>query len=95
MEKKRTHEAGGVGGVSPDLAIDLDQALHDNRGHLLAGQSIFETVAEEDGEGKAFAELVGTGRGAGGLHIDVPLSKSLRRDCNNTHISAAELVEHP
>ena len=93
MEKKRTHEAGGVGGVSPDLAIDLDQALHDDRSHLLARQSVLEAVAEENGERKGFAELVRTRRGARGLYIVVvPFSKSLRRDCNNTHISATELV---
>ena len=61
------HEASGVGRVSPDLAIDLDQALHDNRRDLLARKSILEAVAEENGEGKGFTELVGTGGGAGSL----------------------------
>ncbi len=62
-----THEARGVGRVSPDLAVDLDQALHDNRRNLTASQSILEAVAEEDREGEGFTELVGTGGRAGGL----------------------------
>ena len=88
-----THETRGVGRVSPDLAVDLNQALHDNRRDFTTGQSILEAVAEENGERKGFAELVRTRRGARGLYIVVvPFSKSLRRDCNNTHISATELV---
>ena len=82
MEKERTHEDSGVGGVSPDLAVDLDHALHDDRGHLLAGQSVLEALAEEDGERKGFMEVVRTGRGARGLYIVVvSFSNSLRRDC--------------
>ena len=65
----RTHEASGVGRVGPDLAIDLDQALHDNREDLLAGQGIFQPVTEEDGKRKAFPELVGTRGGARSLKM--------------------------
>ena len=64
-----THEARGVSGVGPNLGVDLDQALHDNRQNPLAGQSILEAVAEEDGEGKRFAELVGTGGWTRSLRI--------------------------
>ena len=64
-----THETRGVGRVSPDLAVDLNQALHDNRQNLLAGQGILEAVAEEDGEGKRFAELVGAGGWTRSLRI--------------------------
>ena len=63
-----THEARGVGRVGPDLSVDLDQALHDNRQNLLAGQSILEAVAEENRERERFTELVGTGRRAGSLY---------------------------
>ena len=63
----RTHETSGVGRVGPDLAIDLDQALHDDGQNLLSGQGILETVAEEDGEREGLAQLVRTGRGAGGV----------------------------
>lgn len=63
----RTLEASGVGGVGPDLGVNLDKALHDNREDLLAGQRIFEAVTEEDGEGEGFPQLVWAGRGAGCL----------------------------
>ena len=62
-----THETRGVGRVSPDLAVDLNQALHDNRRDFTAGQSILEAVAEEDREGERFTELVGTRGRARGL----------------------------
>ncbi len=40
------HEAGGEPGVSPHLAVNLDQALLDNRLDLLHGQGVFQTVPE-------------------------------------------------
>jgi hypothetical protein len=49
------------------LAIDLDEALHQDLLHLLAGKRVLETVTEDEHEGKALAELVGTGRRARGL----------------------------
>lgn len=61
------HEAGRVGRVSADLAVDLDQALHENRLGLAVVQGILETVADEDDQGQAVAELVRTGRGLGGI----------------------------
>ena len=48
LHNKRTHEASGVGVVSADLAIDLDESLSDNEGNLTASQSVLELVAEED-----------------------------------------------
>ena len=61
-EELRTHEASGVGGVGPDLAIDLDQALHDNRQDFLAGQGILQPVTKKDRERKRLPELVGARR---------------------------------
>lgn len=55
------HEASWVGGVGADLAVDLDQALHDNGLGLTSVERILEAVADEDDEGHAVAELVGTG----------------------------------
>lgn len=54
------HEAAGVGVVSSDLAVDLDQSLHDDLGDLLAGQSILQTVLEEDLWRKKFLMSVGS-----------------------------------
>jgi len=61
------HEAGGEGGVSADLAIDLDDALVEDEGDLTTSKGIAEAVAEEDDQRQALAELVGTSRGAGSL----------------------------
>ena len=66
-EMVRTHEACGVGGIGPDLSIDLDQTLHNNRENLLAGQRIFQTVAEKDCERQRFSQFVRTRRWAGSL----------------------------
>lgn len=60
------HESGGVGGVSADLAVDLDQTLLDDGGDLLLGEGVLQPVPEEDDQGEALAGLVGTSRGLGG-----------------------------
>lgn len=61
------HEAGGVGQVSADLAVDLDETLHEDRLGLAVVKGVLETVADEDDQGHAVAELVRTGRGLGGV----------------------------
>lgn len=38
------HEAGGIGMVGPDLAIDLDQALHEDGVNLATVEGILQTV---------------------------------------------------
>lgn len=61
------HEARGVGGVGADLAINLDQALHQDRLDLAAVEGVLEAVADEDDEGQAVASLVRTSGGLGGV----------------------------
>jgi hypothetical protein len=78
----RTHEAGRVGGVGADLAVDLDQPLVGDLGDLLAGHRILETVTEEDGEGKGFAELVRARGGAGSLVSRLHVSKERKSKKN-------------
>lgn len=56
----RTHETRRVSSVGPDLLVDLDQALLDNRGDLPASQGIFQPVTEENSEGETFPQLVWT-----------------------------------
>lgn len=56
------HETSWVGGISSDLAIDLDQALHDNSLGLAGVESILETISDEDDQGHAITELVRTSR---------------------------------
>ena len=41
-------EAGRVGRVGADLAVDLDQSLRNNEGDLVRVQGVLELVAEED-----------------------------------------------
>lgn len=64
-----THETSGEGLVSPDLAVDLDESLLNNRSDLTASKSVLQTVSKEDGEGKRLPELVGTRRRTGGLKL--------------------------
>ena len=61
------HEAGGEAGVGADLAVNLDQTLDNNIGHLAAGKSVLETVADENVEGKTLTKGVGTHAGTGGI----------------------------
>ncbi len=62
-----THEASGVGDISADLAIDLDEPLHADLLDLISGQSVLETVPQEDDEGQALPQFVGTGGGTRSL----------------------------
>lgn len=64
---KLTHEASGVGVVSADLSVDLDEPLLYDGGDLTASQGILQAIAEENGEGEGFPELMGTRGGAGSL----------------------------
>lgn len=61
------HEASGVGLVSADLAVDLDEALLEDGLGLAVVERILEAVADEDDQGHAVAELVRTSRGAGSI----------------------------
>lgn len=44
LDGDNIHEAGGVGRVGADLAIDLDEALHDNGLHLATVEGVLQTV---------------------------------------------------
>lgn len=41
------HEAGGIGGIGADLAVNLDEALHHNLLDLTAVERILETVESQ------------------------------------------------
>lgn len=62
------HETGREVGISANLTIDLNQALHNNAGNLTLIQGIFQTVTEENDQGKTLTKLVRTWRGTRGLH---------------------------
>lgn len=46
LDANNIHEAGRVGRVSADLAVDLDQALHDDLLDLAAIEGVLQTVRE-------------------------------------------------
>jgi len=53
------HEPGGESGVSPELAVNLDEALLADGLDLLHVQSVLQTVPEEEGDGEGLSLLVG------------------------------------
>jgi len=55
------HEATRVVGVGANLAVDLDEALHENLLDLLLGESVFETVTQDEDQWQAFTHLVRAG----------------------------------
>jgi hypothetical protein len=72
------HEAGGVGDVGADLAVDLDEALHHDGLGLTVVERILEAVAHEDDEGHALAELVRTSGRAGSIDTRQLVEKPVR-----------------
>ncbi len=78
LEGDDVHEAGGVGGVGADLAVNLDKALHEDGPRLAVVQRILETVADEDDEGEALSLLVRTGRGLRGVSSRELVEKPVR-----------------
>lgn len=65
-----THESGRVALVSADLAIDGNEALHNNCNHFTVGQSIFQPVPQHHHQGQAFPLLVRSWRWLGSLKPD-------------------------
>ena len=60
------HKAGGVVGVRSYLSVDLDASFHGNLHAFLAGQCVFKAFTEDNADGQALTQLVGSGRGLGG-----------------------------
>ena len=63
-----THETGGIGRVSAHLSVDLDEALHADHLNLVVGQSVLQTVADDEDEGEALSQLVRTTAGVRSPH---------------------------
>lgn len=53
-----THESRGEVGVCADLAVDLDQTLHHDLGHLGVGQGVLQPVTQEDDQRQRLTQLV-------------------------------------
>ena len=61
------HEAGGVGGVGADLAVDLDETLHEDGLDLAGVQGVLQAISKEDHQWQRVAKLVRTGGGFGSI----------------------------
>ena len=58
-------EASGVLGVDAGAGVDVDELLAEDHLSFATVEGVLEAVAEDDGEGHALTELVGTSTGAG------------------------------
>ena len=70
MEEKEalTHETSGIGGIRAHLSVDLHETLHADHLDLVVGQSVLQTVADDQNERKALSQLVGTTARVGSPH---------------------------
>lgn len=93
LDRDDVHEASRVVHVSANLAIDLDEALEHNGGHLAARERILEAVTQKHNQGERLAALVGASRGLGGLYDRA--SDHRRPVLKQTYPGAAHLVKHP
>jgi len=78
LDSDNIHETGGIGHVGADLAVDLNQALHKNGLGLAVIERIFESIAHENNEWHAVAELMRTGRGARSIDARQLVEKPVR-----------------
>lgn len=65
---KLTHVSSRVVRIGADLAVNLDQTLHDDLGHLGVGEGVLETVTQENDQRQRLAQLVRTGGRTRGEH---------------------------
>jgi hypothetical protein len=68
LNRDDVHEAGREGQVGADLAINLDEALHEDGPGLAVVERILEAVADEDDERHAVTSLVRTRRCLGCIY---------------------------
>ena len=61
------HQSRGEGGVGADLAVNLDEALHEDGIDLAGVESVLQAVAEEDDQRQRVTEFVRTGGGLGSI----------------------------
>jgi MoaA/NifB/PqqE/SkfB family radical SAM enzyme len=67
LDGDNVHQSRGEGGVGADLAVNLDEALHEDSIDLAGVESVLQTVAEEDDQRQRVAELVRTGGSLGSI----------------------------
>ena len=62
------HESSGELRISTDFAVDLDEPLLQDGLDLLAGQSVLETISQENSQRHRFTETVRSSVGASSVH---------------------------
>jgi hypothetical protein len=67
LDGDNVHQSRREGGVGADLAVNLDEALHEDGIDLASVESVLQTVAEEDDQRQRVAELVRTGGSLGSI----------------------------
>jgi hypothetical protein len=67
LDGDNVHQSRREGGVGADLAVNLDEALHEDGIDLAGVESVLQTVAEEDDQRQRVAELVRTGGSLGSI----------------------------
>lgn len=81
LKAELTHESSGVSDVGADLAVDLDEPLHADLLDLIPSQGILEAVPQEDDEGQALPQLVGTGGGTRSLEKKSMMLDQIKFNC--------------
>mmetsp|Transcript_15869 Transcript_15869/g.31885 ORF Transcript_15869/g.31885 Transcript_15869/m.31885 type:complete len:246 (+) Transcript_15869:339-1076(+) len=59
LDANDIHEARRVSLIGPRLAVNLDEALHEDVLHLLGVEGILETIAQKNDQRQALTQLVG------------------------------------
>lgn len=103
LDRDNVHQTRGEGGVGADLAVDLDEALHEDGIDLAGVERVLQAVAEENDQRQRVAELVRTGGSLGGIgtfKLSVLMPKCRIRcscDCGSPqHVKhTGQLVQEP
>jgi hypothetical protein len=68
LEGDNIHKTGGVVMISANLSVNLDTTLHADLLAFLSGQSVLETLSEDDGNRETLTLLMGSLAGLWGPH---------------------------
>lgn len=90
LNRDNVHQTGREGGVGADLAVNLDEALHEDGIDLASVERVLQAVAEEDDQRQRVAELVRTGGSLGSIGtLRMSVSKPICRISRAATIAAA------
>jgi hypothetical protein len=80
------HEARWERRVGADLAVDPDEALHDDGFDFAGIEGVLETISEEDYQGHAVAELVRSRGRTGSVGAGELVEEPMRRGRKALHV---------